>query len=84
MTVDRIEAIIHDWTCGCGKGQACPQREDCHEAAEQIVAIGLKDVLRFLRGSDSDDHEYEMWRRTIANDIEREFSCPQTGPEGTA
>lgn len=33
----RIEAIVHDWTCGCGKGQACPQRDGCREAAEQIV-----------------------------------------------
>lgn len=34
----RVEAIIHDWLCGCGKGQACERRDDCREAAEQIVA----------------------------------------------
>jgi hypothetical protein len=38
MTTRRIEAVIHDWTCGCGKGQACSRRDGCREAAEQIVA----------------------------------------------
>lgn len=33
-----FESIIHDWTCGCGKGQACPNRGGCREAAEQIAA----------------------------------------------
>jgi hypothetical protein len=33
-----IEAIVHDWTCGCGKGIACLRRDGCREAAEQIVA----------------------------------------------
>lgn len=32
-----VESIVHDWTCGCGKGQACPNRDGCREAAEQIV-----------------------------------------------
>jgi hypothetical protein len=36
--IERAEAIIHDWTCGCGKGQACPNRDGCREAAEQIAA----------------------------------------------
>lgn len=38
--VDRsaFESIIHDWTCGCGKGERCPDRDGCREAADQIVA----------------------------------------------
>lgn len=44
------------------------------ELFEVVEFVSLSAVLRYLRGSDSDDHEYEAWRRTIADDIEREFS----------
>lgn len=36
-SVARIESIIHDWMCGCGRGEACDKRGDCREAAEQIA-----------------------------------------------
>jgi hypothetical protein len=86
--IERYEAIIHDWTCGCGKGQACPNRDGCCEAAEQIAADpattqGAVETLERIRdhANSGDDpallaqHELDRIRRARMSIVEHRSAC---------
>lgn len=73
----RLESIVHDWRCGCGWGQACPDRDGCREAAEQIaaefvplnVAENLATALAQIEGSERSGigcHHQQIARDALA------------------